>query len=259
MSLKKIMLISGIGLPVCVLARVLQIALTIEYSNGFYIEEYKTLGKMMMLLIFAVLAVVAYCAFKAYKTPEQPQEINTPLAVSAFGVAIALCNEFIREELSLTTASWQILVAKLITFATIVYFLAFSLQKLIGFRLPELCHTVPFIYVAVKTAYTFINISALALISDNVLIIAAYCVLMLFFINFGKFYNKLETENSFRKVLATGFTVSILCIGQSVAYFLVNLFGSAKYLHVDASIMFTLLLIGVFVALFTLSYFNKTE
>jgi hypothetical protein len=125
-------------------------------------------------------------------------------------------------------------------------------------RVVSLLHIVPFLYVAVRAIFTFVTISSLALISDNILLMAGYCLLMLFFINYGKLYNKLDTELNFRKILATGLTASLVCVTESIPYFLVNIFSAEQYLHADICVVITALAFGIFTTVFTVSHFYKT-
>ncbi len=258
MTFKKIMLFFLIGLPVCVIARIIQVAKTIEYSNGFYFNDQKVLGNIILVIILAVCIGLGLAAFKAYKTPENPPKANVVLSGSAVFAMTALVIELFLEQIPVTVSNWHVALMKIVTLVCILYFAALALQSVIDIKIPKLCHIIPYVYAVGRTIFTFIGVSSLALISDNILLVAAYCLLMMFFINYGKLYNGLDTDLNFRKILATGLTVSIICISQSLAYFLVNIFSAEKYVHADLSSMFALLALGVFAIVFTVSHFKET-
>ncbi|MBR4099833.1 MAG: hypothetical protein IKK55_02460 [Clostridia bacterium] len=258
MTFKKIMLIFCIGLPVCIAARILQITLTIDYSNGFYYNEQKTLGNIMLFVIILVCVGLGFAAYKAYKTPEKPPETNPLLSVSSAVAALALMLEFFGEGIPIALLTWQAIFIKLMTAVCVFYFLILTLQGHLGIKVPSMFHIIPCVYAICRTVFTFIGISSLAVISDNILLVAAYCALMVFFINYGKLYNNLDTELNFRKILASGLTASLLCLTQSVSYILINVFGSKPYLHTDLSAMLSLLALGAFSIIFTVSHFWKT-
>ncbi|MBE6777445.1 MAG: hypothetical protein E7542_04970 [Ruminococcaceae bacterium] len=260
MNFKKIMTTFFICLPVCIAARVVQIAVTIQKSNGFYLTGFDTFGNVMMALIGLSCVLLFLVAFKAYKTPEKTPRVNLAMAITSYVVALAFLGELFFEAVAPTTPEWQKYVAKVITVAASGYFVLFGSSHFCKIKMPRLIHAIPAIYAIARTIFTFINISSLAAISDNVLLMAGYCVLMLFFINYGKLYNGLDVEVNFRKILATGLVSVTLCASQSVAYLLVNVFGSG-YTHSDSSVIFTLLAMSVFIVVFILAHFktNKKE
>ncbi len=258
MTFNRIMLIFCIGLPVCITARIFQITQTIDYSNGFYFNEQKVLGNVMLFVILLVCIGLGFAAYKAYKTPEKPPETNPLLTVSAALVAVIIMFEFFGESVPLALSVWQAIFVKLMTAVCVLYFLLLSIQGHFGIKIPALFHIIPCIYAVGRTVFTFIGISSLAVISDNILLVAAYCALMVFFINYGKLYNNLDTELNFRKILASGLTASVLCLTQSVSYILINIFGSELYLHTDLSAMLSLFALGAFSIIFTVSHFWKT-
>ena len=115
------------------------------------------------------------------------------------------------------------------------------------------------IYLIVRAIITFINVSSLAVISDNIILIVAYCLLMLFFANFARLYNNLGNESTFRKILAFSLTSAVCCLVQSVGFFVVNLILTEDYLHTDKTANFVLLFFGLFVIAFTYSYFTRAK
>lgn len=258
MSFKKIIIAFSIGLPICIAARILQIVFTIKSKTGFYLHGQENLGRVLLAVIFAVAALLYLFAFKAYKTPEKPPKNNLFLAISSGCMALVLLNEFLGQRFPTTALNWQITMVKISTVACIAYFIAIALQGVLGFKLLPILHVIPCIFAIAKTIFSFISISSLAIISDNVLLVAAYCLLMLFFVNYAKLYNNLDTDLNFRKILATGLATSIVCNTQAVAYFAVNIFGNQEYLHTDISVMFTVLCFGIFTLAFTISHFYKT-
>lgn len=259
MSFNKILIFFCAGLPLCTAARVLQIALTLDRQNGFFFEQYKVLGMALTAIIALVCVFIAFCGFKAYKTPKQPPKANIALVVLSALIAISLVGEALNLSFPMTITNWQIGVIRISTVICAFYFAVLAFVSLANKKLNPLMHIVPIAYSVVKTIFTFIGVSSLALTSDNVFLMAGYSLLMLFFINYGKLYNGLDSELNFRKILATGMTAAIVCISQSAGYFLVNVFASEKYLHIPKSSMITLLLLGVFIIIFTVSHFKENK
>ncbi len=248
-----------IALPVCIVLRVLQILFTIDNTNGFYIEKFKGLGQFITFLIFTVCIVIGVLAFKAYKTPERIPRSDIFLSASAFLVSLALVLELIFEKLPTTMSAWHVLVIKILEILGAVYFAAFGLQITKKVILPLISHIIIVFYVMAKAVITFINISALALISDTIFLVTGYCLLLLFFVNFAKLNNRLGNEYTFRKILASSLSASVICISQSVAFFVANIFSHGKYIHTDITANLVILSLGIFVVVFTYSYFTDSK
>ena len=259
MNFKKVLLCYCVGVPICVVARIFQIVFATEYNTGFFARGKETVGWLLLALIGAACVAFGVIAFKAYKTPEKPPKIGLALSITSVFAAVMLVYELICENMPLTMPAWQVTAVKFVTLLCAVYFLALSLQSFTEFKMPLLAHAVPCVYAIIKTIATFINISSLPLISDNILLVAGYCLLMLFFINYGKLYNRVDGESGFRKVLACGLAAANLCISQSLSVVVINVFESKAYLHADLSVMGSLLAIGLFITVFIYDYFYKTE
>ena len=259
MNFKKILLCFGIGTPLCVVARTFQIVYATEYTTGFFVRGREAVGWAMLGVIAFVCVALAAASFKAYKNPEKAPKTKTALSVIAIFTAIALVYEIISENMPLTMPAWQVTVIKFVTVLCAIYFVAFAMQGFTGFKMPALAHAIPCAYAIIKTIGTFINISSLPLIADNILLVAGYCLLMLFFINYGKLYNRIDGERGFRKLLASGFAASSVCISQSLSIIVINIVRSKAYLHADMGVMGSLLAIGLFIAVFICDHFYKAE
>lgn len=257
MSLRKIMLCFIAGLPVCIVARVIQIVYATEYATGFSVRGREWLSYLSIGIIALVCVLMAVFSFKAYKNPEKPPKVKWGLSVAACVVVAGLLRELIFENMPQTMPAWQVLLLKFVTVICVVYFVAFAVQGITEFKLPAISHVIPCVYAIIKTIFTFINISSLAVISDNVFLVAGYCLLMLFFINYGKLYNGIDVEKGFRKLLATGLAASTVCITQSFPVIFVNVFSKTPYLHSDVGSMWALAGMGIFIITFIFKYFEK--
>lgn len=256
MKLNKIMAFFYMGLPICIILRMIQIGFTINFDSGFYKEGYTNYGTAILLVIMLFCAVVIFFASRAFESPERPPRMNFALTLVSGFAACVLLYEVGCEVLPLVMLPWQIIIVKVAGLITAGYFAIFAARLKIDIKLPSIIHIVPVVYVIIRTIFTFINISSLALISDNILIMASYCFAMLFFINYAKLYNKIDTERNFRKILATGLCSSVTALTQSVSYFVINFVSEIQYTHTDQITNLTLLGIGLFVLSFIVSHFS---
>ncbi len=258
MDLKKLTIGLAIALPLCTLVRITQIIFLVEHSNGFYFAGGDLVGNLCLVLIALICAALAFLTFQIDKISVALPKKDWVLSAASFIVAITLFIELFAENMPMTMLAGQVLLLKLVTAFTAVYFLVVALKSVIRFKVPPLLHIMPIIYAIIKTVFSFINLSSLALISDNVLLLASYCSLMLFFISCGKLYNGIK-EKGFKKYLATSVVTIVITITASLPNLIINIFGKEPYIHTNTNVLITLLAFGIFAIVFTYKILNKKE
>lgn len=261
MKLSKITAFFCIGTPICIALRIFQVLFTIELKTGFYTKEYEVIGKAISAVILAFFVLLYLFCFKYYKLPEKPPKQNIALSISAIGLAaVTAVQSFFDIGITLTSA-WQIIIIQIIGIIATLYFIWFAISKYINKTVSSLIHIIPCIFMILRTVFVFIDTSDLAHITDNLLIIATYCVVMVFFVNFAKFYNGVDSDKNFKKLLASGLVSVSLCFTQSIPHIVVNILSNNGYLHVSHIANISVLVMGIFILVFLISYFvlNKND
>ena len=256
MKLNKIMTFFYIGLPICMILRMIQIAFTIDFESGFYKEGYIEYSNGILFVIVLFCAALMFFCYKAFEAPKNIPNGNFLLATGSTILSASLVYEVYKEVLPNIIFNWQNFLIKGFGILAAVYFILIAFQCGLKIKIHPMLHIVPVIYLIIKTVFTFINISSLAIISDNIFIMAAYCVTLLFFVNYLKLYNDIDDECNFRKILATGLCSSVICLTQSVSYFTVNFISDIQYTHTDSITNLTLLGLGCFSLFFVISHFS---
>lgn len=259
MNFKKNIAYLSAALLVCTLIRIFQIIFLVEYSNGFYYVGKGLLGNLCMVLIALICAGLVFFAFKTEKTAVAPPKTDWLLAIISVVVAVTLFRELFGENMPMTMTAGQVFSIKMLTVFTAVYFIVFCMQYIMGFKMPPLLHIMPIIYATAKTIFTFINLSSLALISDNILLLASYCSLMLLFISYGKLHNGIEEKRGFTKFLATSCVSAVITITASMPNIIINLFSKQPYIHTNTDVLITLFAFGVFAIVFICKSVDKKE
>ena len=256
MKYKKIVLFFGIALPASILMRILELYFTVDTKTGFFKPEYKNMGYYLLILIIAFCAVTAILCFTSHRNPEHPPRKNPVLAAASFLMAAGLGLELFAESFAGTVMKWQTSLLMAAGLASIAYFIAFGVGMFTDIKIPPVCTAVPAVYFIARIICSFTAISSLALITDNVLMLAAYCVALLFFLCFGKLYNKIDVDYNFRKLMASGLSSVILCFTQSIPHIIINITTGNGYLHTSNSSNISLLITGIFIGVFTFSHFS---
>jgi hypothetical protein len=210
-------------------------------------------------VIFAVIIVVCallwWYASRYYKSPEKPPEYNMSLSVASVALSVVTLAQAFLENSYVSVFIWQNSLIKIAGIITALYYLAFAVRYYVKYKFPNYLHIIPCCFIILRTVFIFINTSALAHISDNVLLLSSYCTVMIFFVNFAKLYNRIDIEKNFRKLLSSGLVSSVLCLTQSLSHFVINFASDNRYLHVSHVTNISLFFIGIFILIFIISHF----
>ena len=256
MKYKKIIFLFSVFLPVAVLLRLIQLSFTVDYTTGFYIKEFESNGKAMLWVLFALSFAPSVFALFSHRSPAHPPRPNIFLSISAFALGVSTICELIFEALPATIAPWQIAFLRISGVATAIFFILFGLKLFAKFTLPNICTVIPTVYFIFRIICDFTAISALALISENLILMFAYCAVLIFLLQFAKLYNGLDSEYNFRKLLASGLSAVTLCTLQSVPHFVLKVLTGYSFMHTSATAGITLFVMGIFIAVFLFSHFS---
>ncbi len=254
MQYKRVIMFFLIALPVTAVLRLIQLRYIIDTKTGFFVQEYKTFGVAILALIFLVGLMFVVFSFTTHRSPDHPPLPNVFLSISSFISAFGILIEtfFIS-----TPNTVQTFLLKIFAILTVLFFIGFGLKRFYDFSLPKFAFLLPCIYFIFKIIHEFTVISSLAVISDNILLIAAYCSLMVFLLQFAKLYNKVDREYNFRKLLASGLVSAMFCFVQAIPYFIFNFLTSFGNMHTSIQANIGLLYMGCFVITFLTSHFSR--
>ncbi len=257
MKYNKIILFFNIALIASVITRFFQINNTIDFSTGFFLQSQIVFGYFMLGFIFLMALLSAIFAMTYYKDPENPPLKGDVLGVVSFLPAISITFEIFSQNNMVAVVPLQSLLLKIFGIATAVFFVLYGLGKFHDTQPPAMLTALPVVYVIIRIICDFASISSLALISDYIFLIAGYCVTLLFFMNFLKLYNRVDTEYNFRKIFATGLASSLILISQSVSHIVINLLNSGTYNHVPHTANMSMLSLGIFILTFVFTHFSE--
>lgn len=259
MKFKKLLLFFYIALPASVLMRLIQLGFTVERKTGFFTAEHGKFGIYLLLMITVACASTAILSFTTHRSPERPPKKSRPLAAAAFSAAAVTAAEVFSETFSGTVPAWQTSVLTLAGIAAFVFFIVFGLSLISDFSFPPIASAIPVVYFIARIICVFTSVSSLALISDNLLMLAAYCALLLFFLFFGKLYNGLDRDLNFRKLLSAGLSSVLLCFTQGLPHIVFNIIIGGGYNHTGMLSNIALLVYGIFAGVFLYSHFSVSE
>lgn len=257
MKYKKIVLFFCITLPLSILLRSLQLFFTVETETGFFKSEYEIMGLFLLILILLVCACLAVVCFTGHRNPERPPKVNPFMSLCSFVAALGVASGVIDTSLTEAKMPWQNTLLTLAGIVAAAYFVIYGVSGFIKFKLSPLLSVLPSVYFIIKIICSFTAVSSLALISDNILVLSALCVMLIFFLSFAKLYNGIDSESNFRKLMASGLMSAVLCFTQSIPHVIINLVTDNGYLHTTNAANFSVLSFGIFIAVFTFSHFSQ--
>ena len=256
MKLNKIMFFFILALPISIVLRGLQLLFTVDYVTGFYYGSKETVGIILLILILLSAFFMGFFARQVFTRPENPPKANIFTSLFSLLVCGAIFNENFIQAFPVSALPWQIAILKITAVLISVYLLCVPLSLIFKFQIPPLLSVCPIIYLLMKIICDFTVVSKLAFISDNILMVAAYCLILLFFLNFGKLCNGID-DAGFKKILSYGLPAVILSLTCSITNLAVNLILKEEYLHTSISASLSLLLFGILILSFLISYFYQ--
>lgn len=255
MKFKKSTLVICIATLLAFVLRTLQIFCTIDQSTGFYKIEQNGLGTFLMALIVVLCMVSAVVARFYDFQPNGCQENDKFTAIASGILAIALFYETFSERFVFVNATWQAMAMKTVGFLTATYFVAMLFSAFYRFKIPDYYHILPAIYMVIRIICSFIGIGSLSLITENIFLIASYCVLLLFFISYAA--DKCEVYISGASLYMRSVLAFMLCLVTALPNLIVNAVSSGNYLHTPLASQVVLTAITLFIAVFNNKRFLK--
>ncbi len=256
MKYNKIIFLFSVFLPLAVLLRLIQLSFATDYATGLYIKEFEANGKAMLWVLFGLSLAPSFFAIFSHRNPAQPPKTNIFISLGAFAVGISIICELFFSSFSPVITAWQITLLKISGLATAVFFILFGLKPFLKLHIPNLCTAIPTVYFIFKIICDFSSISALALISENLIVMLTYCAVLIFLLQFAKLYNGIDTEYNFRKLLASGLAAVILCTLQTIPHFVLKVLTGYSFMHTSKFGNITIFVMGVFIAVFLFSHFS---
>ena len=255
MRYKNIIVLFCITLPFSVLLRLVQLRYTVDENTGFFIKEYSSYGNLMLYLIFGLAFLPAVFSFVTHRRPDKPPYMNVFLRICSalLGTMIILRN--LTEQFADVVPVWQITPLKIFGILSGIFFVLYPF----GFGFSKVCFAFPVIYSILKIVATFTEISSLALISDNLIIICTYCVILIFMLQLAKLYNGLDLEVNFRKIMASGFCAVSFGLIQSVPLTVMDIYTKKALSLSSLGQNIEIFLTACFILGFLLSHFSYSN
>lgn len=255
MKFKKSTLVICIATLLAFVLRTLQIFCTIDQSTGFFKTQKTELGIFLMVSVVILCIVAAVVArFFDFQTKEIEKESKL-IAIASGILAISLFYEAFNEKFVFANTTWQATAMKTVGFLTAVYFAAILFSAFLGFKIPDLCHILPAIYMIIRIICSFIGIGSLSLITENIFLIASYCVSLLFFISYAA--NKCKVYMSGTSIYMRSVLAFTVCFVTAFSNLIVNATSLGGYSHIPLSSQVVLTAITLFIAVFKFKKFSR--
>lgn len=250
---KNIKISAGLIIAAFVL-RLTQLFTVIDYKTGFYKRDYGVWGLILTVLVFVLCVVAAIFSHKSLHINKFKTVKAMPI-ISAL-VSASLMYEFFAEKFTIQGVAWQVILMKVCGLAAALYFMVLVVSDLIKFEIPDVMHTIPTFYVVIRIVCSFINISSLSLIAENIFFIAALCCTLLFFVSYAAFYclDDHDKTLNLRTVLACS-----LCYVTAASNIVANIFVDNGYNHIPFYSQSVLMMLSLFIAAFAFNGIFETR
>lgn len=190
------------ALIVCTSIRVFQLVFTIDPLTGFVLSQYSSIAASMTVIVFVSFAAAAVFCLFAKKDIKPVKKTGKLCGIASFILSLSICADMIsRISAQNEIGEIGLSLIDIFAFASAVFFIIFGLSAFLDFKVSGAAFAVPVIYFIVKLINIFIKIAYIALITDNVFLIAGICFTLVFMLEFAKAYNGFEKDIIGRKLL----------------------------------------------------------
>ena len=258
MKYKKIMTFFAIASPIAILIRTMQVLFMID-DKGFTLPSYRSMGYKMIIASLAAVAVATILGFITHRCPEKTPRISIPLMIASVVLGLWTIADIVIFPISATAPVWQNVALKLLGVLSGILWIVYALGKFVTIKLPPLVFVIPVLFWVVRLINAFTSLNTLALTVGHVLLMLAYCAVLVFFLQFAKQLNGLDKEYNFKKLLASGICSISLCGVFSIPYLIATVLGSDAAKTEGFSPIITLFVTGIFILVFTISHFSNSN
>ena len=256
MKFRHIMYFFLITLPLCVLLRTLQLIFTIEGTTGFIKRQYNGISIGILVVIIAAIAVVSVTAASVNRPPYDRHNMRPGLALFSIALGVAFIYELTQFVGEVNVNLLQNFVFIVLCFLSALFFMAYGITNVYYFKLPPILFVIPVLYSVAKLVVSFISVSAIALITDNVFMLLANSAILIFMLEFAKYANNINDEVNYKKLLASGISAVILCFTSTIPQLITSAITKSQIVHASVASIFTTIFIGLFILSFLVSFYS---
>lgn len=241
---------------VAFVTRLLQIFSVIDLKTGFYETKHTVLGIALTVAVAVICAAAALAARFDVTASADRLSVGILAPIMSGVLSLSLFYEVLTEKFAVQGLDWQVVLMKLIGILTAVYFAAFAVSRFLKFSMPDVLHALPAFYMIIRIICSFVNISSLSLIAENIFLLAAYCCALLFFVSYASFYC-LEDQST-RSLYTRSVLAFSLCFVTGFSNMIVNTVTAGAYTHIPIESQVVLAAFSLFIASFIFEKFLKS-
>lgn len=257
MRFKNIRMFFYIALAAATAIRFLQYFYALDAVTGFIKPAYKLIGFGLLAATFLVTFSVSVICLFIRRCPIKLPRTNRLIGVISLILALAIIyNLTTISGASANIPAWQPLLLKISGAICAVFFGAVFVKGLKNYHIPAVCFAAPVVYYLVRLIYMFTAGSTLALVSDNLLALAAAVFTVLFMFEFCLIANNTDQNYGYKKIALTGFTAVIFCIATTFPQLVAVAFNTPAAKRVDFSSAALTFITGVFIYFFLRRHFS---
>ena len=233
-----------------VIMRIVQLLYMVDTGTGFIKQPYKRISFDISVLIIFLIFALTFFSFYIRRSPVKMPRPNFVLGAVSAGLGLSILYEVFDMKYAERIPAWQIVFLTVFGLLSAVFFIVYGAKGFFKFHLPRITYVLPCFYWVAKIICTFSEISSIALITDNVFIIASYCAVLIFMLEFAKLANFIDVNKNYKKMFPAAICSILLSAVYCVPRVLITIFGKGNVLHQDVtpviSVFFTFLFILVF-------------
>ncbi len=238
-----------------ILFRTIQILFLTESNTAFLKNNFIIISIIGTVIGVIMLALLAFRAFFVSRKPIKVITHNKPVAIaSAISSVLYLVggiltwinnsNGFYAFTLSLLTA---------------ISCALFAIASFTDFKFHKICALPPIALWLLEFILAYSYYTERTLRVRIVYETFAICLVLLFYIRFGKLVSRVSAEKNYHHVYVLGLVASTLCFASIIPEFIAIIVGQGNKVTTSCVSLFSLFAAGIFILAFTLDAFKSSN
>lgn len=249
-----------VSLIVSVTIRVLQLVFTIDPTTGFVKEQYSSVSFAITGVVIAAAAIAVLFSLFYAGSADSKRNDGFFTGVAAIILSLGICTEMVgRIAEENAKGNLGLSVFDIFSLSAAVFFAVYGLSVFFKFRLHGIYYAIPIVYFTGKLVCMFINVAYLALITDNIFLIAGACFTLMFMLELGKKKNGYDKSKVNKKLLASALGTVFFNTVTVLPQLIGGLFKADISFKESASDAVLMLSVALFAGVYMVSCFKKSS
>ncbi len=240
-----------------VVSRMFSLFYSVDSETGLFLSDR---SKLYFIIEIIAIVCVSCLAFLIKRCPFRTPRPKIDISASAFLYTLTLAFSAYsnhRSDVAYTFPFSKLIYIAIFTLCAVFMFL-YGLRYFTSYHLKRITYIAPAVFWLIYSLFSYVEISKMPIISENILMIFASLATIIFMLNFAKLANNIDdNKNIHKKLLFFGMLSAIFSETFAIPNLLLYVSGKIGTLHNGIDTFALFFSNGIFVIVFLAHFFSN--